>query len=404
MGPLHGIRIIDMTSVLMGPFATQALGDMGADVVKVEAPAGDLIRQVGPGRRAGMGAMFLNVNRSKRSIVLDLKLPAAHDVLLRLLRDADALVTNVRPAAMARLGLGYDALAAHNPRLVYAALVGYDQAGPYAARPAYDDLIQGGSTLAWLMAQAGDGTPRYVPTALADRLVGATAVGAIVAALLERERSGRGQRVEVPMYETMVAFVLSDHLGGLTYEPPLDGGGYARQLSPERRPYRTSDGHVCALVYTDAQWQRFARAIGRDELLADARYATYAGRSRHVDVVYAELARIFATRSTREWLALLDAADVPAMPLHDLTSVLDDPQLAASGFFGSVEHPSEGRVRSMRPPPAYSRTPAQPQRLAPRLGEHSREVLAEAGYSDAEIDSLVAAGALQVAVPAAASR
>lgn len=395
MGPLHGIRIIDMTSVLMGPFATQALGDMGADVVKVEAPAGDLIRQVEPGRHAGMGAMFLNVNRSKRSIVLDLKQRAAHDALLRLLRDADVLVTNVRPAAMARLGLGYDALAALNPRLVYAALVGFDQAGPYAARPAYDDLIQGGSTLAWLMARSGDGTPRYVPTALADRLVGATAVGAILAALLERERSGRGQRVEVPMYETMVAFVLSDHLGGLTYEPPLDGGGYARQLSPERRPYRTSDGHVCALVYTDAQWQRFARAIGREELLADARYATYAERSRHIDVVYAELARIFATRSTAQWLALLDAADVPAMPLHDLASVLDDPQLAASGFFASVEHPSEGRLRSMRPPPVYSRTPAEPPRLAPRLGEHSREVLVQAGYSDAEIDALIAAGALK---------
>ncbi len=397
MGPLHGLRIIDMTSVLMGPFATQALGDMGADVVKVEAPAGDVIRQVGPGRHEDMGPMFLNVNRSKRSIVLDLQLGAGREVLLRLVRDADALVYNVRPAAMQRLGLGYETLAALNPRLVYAGLVGYDQAGPYAARPAYDDLIQGGSTLAQLMARSGDGTPRYVPMALADRVVGATAVGAIVAALFERERSGRGQRVDVPMFETMVAFVLADHLGGLTYEPPLDAGGYARQLSSERRPYRTADGHVCALVYTDAQWQRFVRAVGRDELLVDARFATFVERSRHIDTVYAELARIFTTRGTKEWLALLDAADVPAMPMHDLQSILDDPQLAASDFFAMVEHPSEGLVRSMRPPPVYSRTPAAPLRLAPRHGEHSREVLAEAGYGKAEIEALIDAGAVLAA-------
>jgi crotonobetainyl-CoA:carnitine CoA-transferase CaiB-like acyl-CoA transferase len=403
MGPLHGVRIIDMTSVLMGPFATQALGDMGADVVKVEAPAGDVIREVGPARHEGMGPMFLNVNRSKRSLVLDLKLAAAREVLLRLVRGADVLVYNVRPAAMERLGLGYATLAALNPRLVYAGLVGYDQAGPYAARPAYDDLIQGGSTLAQLMARSGDGTPRYVPTALADRVVGATAVGAILAALFERERSGRGQRVDVPMFETMVAFVLSDHLGGLTFHPPLDAGGYARQLSPERRPYATRDGYVCALVYTDAQWQRFLLAVGRDELLADARFASFAERSRHIDEVYGELARIFATRGTAEWLALLDAADVPAMPMHDLQSVLDDPQLEASHFFAMVEHPSEGRVRSMRPPPVYSRTPAEPLRLAPRHGEHSREVLREAGYDEAEIDALVAAGAVQQAADAPAT-
>ena len=273
---------------------------------------------------------------------------------------------------MERLGLGYETLAALNPRLVYAGLVGYDQAGPYAARPAYDDLIQGGSTLAQLMARSGDGTPRYVPTALADRVVGATAVGAILAALFERERSGRGQRVDVPMFETMVAFVLSDHLGGLTFDPPLDAGGYARQLSPERRPYATRDGYVCALVYTDAQWQRFLLAVGRDELLADARFASFAERSRHIDEVYGELSRIFMTRDTAEWLVLLDAADVPAMRMHDLQSVLDDPQLEASRFFAMVEHPSEGLMRSMRPPPVYSRTPAEPLRLAPRHGEHSR--------------------------------
>jgi crotonobetainyl-CoA:carnitine CoA-transferase CaiB-like acyl-CoA transferase len=219
---------------------------------------------------------------------------------------------------MARLGLDYDTVAAINPRVVYAGLFGFGQDGPYAARPAYDDLIQGGATLPHLISVASKGPPRYVPCAMADRIVGLTAVGGILAALLARERTGRGQRLDVPMFETMVGFVLGDHLGGLSFEPPLDEGGYARQLSHERRPYRTSDGYICALVYNDKQWQGFLRAIGRESLpQEDARFATFASRSRHIDFVYGELARIFEQRSTAEWMALLEEADVPMMPMHD---------------------------------------------------------------------------------------
>lgn len=397
MGPLHGIKIIDMTSVLMGPFATLSLGDMGADVIKIEAPQGDLVREIGPGRHADMGPIFLNANRSKRSIALDLKKPAGMNVLHRLLGDADVLVYNVRPNAMARLGLDYETVAAINPRIVYAGLFGFGQDGPYAARPAYDDLMQGGAALSHLIARSGDGTPRYVPTAMADRIVGLTAVGGILASLLARERTGRGQRLDVPMFETMVGFVLGDHLGGLTYDPPLDGGGYARQLSPERRPYRTSDGYVCAVVYNDKQWERFLRAVGRESLLAtDPRFSNFATRARNIDAVYGELARMFEERTTAEWMKLLEESDVPMMPMHDLHSVLEDPHLQATGFFSITDHPSEGRIRQMRMPMTWSDSQPGPARHAPRLGEHSVEVLQQVGFTDVEIEKLIEQGTVLV--------
>lgn len=395
-GPLKGFRILDMTSVLMGPTATQLLGEMGADVVKVEAPEGDLVRQIGPMRNSGMGALYLNANRSKRSICIDLKTPAGRDLLLHLARSADALVYNVRPRAMARLGLDYDAVSAANPRIVYAGLFGFDQAGPYAAKPAYDDLIQGASGMASLIARAGGGVPRYVPSAVADRVVGLMAVGVICATLLERERSGLGQRVDIPMFETMTAFVLGDHLGGLSFEPPLDSGGYARQLTPERRPYATRDGYICALLYNDVHWQRFFSSVGEAALAEDLRFATLASRLQNIDHVYGELRRIFLERTTCEWLALLDELDIPAAPYNDLPGILDDPQLRASDFFQRVTHPSEGEMRTMRLSARWSRTAPAIDRLAPRLGEHSLDVLREAGLDAEEIERLLGAGAVRI--------
>lgn len=400
MGPLHGIRIIDMTSVLMGPFASQALGDMGADVIKVEAPQGDVVRQIGPARHDDMGPIFLNTNRNKRSVVLDLKHPEGVAALKALAKTADVLMYNVRPQAMARLGLDYESVAAINPRIVYAGLFGFGQDGPYAARPAYDDLIQGAATLPHLIARAAGGIPRYVPTAMADRIVGQTAVGAILASLIARDRTGRGDRVDIPMFETMVAFVLGDHMGGLTYEPPLDAGGYARQLSPERRPYRTKDGHICALVYNDKQWEGFLRALGRESLLQeDPRFATFADRSRNIDHVYGWLSKVFEERSTAEWMTLLEKADVPFMPMHDLLSVLQDPHLQATGFFQPVEHPTEGPILSMRMAPQWKNNTPGEVRLAPRLGEHTVEVLQEAGLSTAQIEQLLANGAAREGTP-----
>ena len=306
MGPLEGVKIIDMTTVLMGPYATQMLGDYGADVIKIETLDGDVTRQIGPTRHPGMGPVFLNTNRSKRSICLDLKKAAGRDAVLRLIASADVLVYNVRPQAMARLQLGYDVVSKINPRLIYAGVFGFGQDGPYAAKPAYDDLIQGATALPALMAQTSDGVPRYVPNALVDRIVGLTAVGAICASLVHRDRTGRGQRVDIPMFETMAGFVMGDHMGGLTYEPPLDKGGYARHLSRDRRPYKTSDGYICVIVYNDKQWENFFKATGRDDLRSDPKFATFAGRAVNIDTVYAELARIFETRTTAEWTDLLD--------------------------------------------------------------------------------------------------
>lgn len=397
MGPLKGIKVIDMTTVLMGPYATQMLGDYGADINKVESPDGDVTRQIGPTRHPGMGPVFLNTNRSKRSICLDLKKPAGREAVLRLIKDADVLVYNVRPQAMARLNLGYDVVSKVNPRLIYAGVFGFGQDGPYAAKPAYDDLIQGATALPALMAQTADGVPRYVPNALVDRIVGLTAVGAICASLVDRNATGRGQRVDIPMFETMAGFVMGDHMGGLTYEPPLDKGGYARHLSPDRRPYKTSDGYICVIVYNDKQWQNFFDATGRDDLRTNPKFATFAGRAGNIDVVYAELARILQTKTTAEWSAILEKADVPVMPMHDLETLLDDPHIVATNFFPVIDHPTEGRIRNMRPSARFSETPVETRQLAPRLGEHSAEILGDAGFSPDEIAALVREGVTKVA-------
>jgi crotonobetainyl-CoA:carnitine CoA-transferase CaiB-like acyl-CoA transferase len=385
MGPLQGIKVLDMTTVLMGPYATQMLGDYGADVIKIETLDGDVTRQIGPTRHPGMGPVFLNTNRSKRSICLDLKKAAGRDAVLRLIASADVLVYNVRPQAMARLQLGYDVVSKINPRLIYAGVFGFGQDGPYAAKPAYDDLIQGATALPALMAQTNDGVPRYVPNALVDRIVGLTAVGAICASLVHRERTGRGQRVDIPMFETMAGFVMGDHMGGLTYEPPLDRGGYARHLARDRRPYKTLDGYICVIVYNDKQWENFFKATGRDDLRSDPRFATFAGRAVNIDTVYGELARIFETRTTAEWISLLEKADVPVMPMHDLESILQDPHLVATDFFPVVDHPTEGPIRNMKVAATWSETFADPTRLAPRLNQHGAEILREAGFSTDEI-------------------
>ncbi|MGH6682083.1 MAG: CaiB/BaiF CoA transferase family protein [Bradyrhizobium sp.] len=393
MGPLQGIRVIDMTTVLMGPYATQMLGDYGADVIKVESVEGDVTRLIGPARHPGMGPVFLNTNRSKRSICLDLKKPAGREAVLRLIKSADVLVYNVRPQAMARLNLGYDVMAKINPRLIYAGVFGFGQDGPYAAKPAYDDLIQGATGLPALMAQTSGGIPRYVPNALVDRIVGLTAVGAICASLVHRDRTGHGQRLDIPMFETMASFVMGDHMGGLTFEPPLDKGGYARHLSRDRRPYKTSDGHISVLVYNDKQWEGFFAATGRDDLRRDPRFASFAGRAANIDMVYGELARIIETRSTAEWTEVLNKADVPVMPMHDLAGVLNDPHLVATDFFPVVEHPTEGPIRSMKVSATWSESTAEPARLAPRLNEHGEEILCEAGFSREEISAMIREGA-----------
>jgi crotonobetainyl-CoA:carnitine CoA-transferase CaiB-like acyl-CoA transferase len=395
-GPLAGIRVLDLTTVLVGPYCTQLLAEMGAEVTKVEPPEGDVVRLIGPERHPGMGSMFLTINRGKRSIALDLKRPEGREVLLRLARGADVLVTNIRPKAMARLGLDYEAVRQANPGIVYAAVLGYGQDGPYAPKPAYDDLMQGAALIAGLFARATDGEPRYAPLAMADRITGLMMANAINGALLWRERHGEGQLVEVPMFETMLTFVLGDHLGGKVYDPPLDGGGYQRHLSPDRKPYRTRDGYICTMIYNDRQWRNFCKAVGWPDLVSeDPRFASHATRTRHIDEILALLSDLFLTRTTAEWMEILERADLPVTPVHTLDSIFDDPHVRATGFFETEEHPTEGRLRRMAVPMRFSASAPGERRPAPRLGEQSAEILREAGYAEAEIAALLAGGAVR---------
>jgi crotonobetainyl-CoA:carnitine CoA-transferase CaiB-like acyl-CoA transferase len=391
-GPLDGIRVLDLTTVVLGPWAAQQLGDLGADVVKIEPPEGDTTRKLGPQKNADMAAFYLACNRNKRSVVLDLKQDAARAVLFRLAETADVLMHNYRPQAAARLGMAYETFARINPRLVYVATYGYRAGGPNGEKPAYDDIIQAGSGIAALQAVT-TGAPRYAPTIVADKSSSLTLLSAVLAALVNRERTGRGQAVEVPMFESLVAYVMVEHLYGETFRPAIESAGYKRILNPNRHPYATKDGWLAVLPYTDVHWREFCKVAGRPDLLDDARFASLRSRLQNIEAYYAEVERIVAGRTTAEWLSALGQANVPHGPVNTLEDLLHDPQLDASGFWQTIEHPTEGPLRTTGIPPAFSRTPGTIRRHQPRLGEHSAEVLREAGLGDDEIRALLAAGA-----------
>jgi crotonobetainyl-CoA:carnitine CoA-transferase CaiB-like acyl-CoA transferase len=389
-GALAGIRVLDLTTVIMGPYGTRILADMGADVVKIEAPEGDTFRRYGPSRSAGMGGSVLNLHRNKRSVVLDLKLPAARAALDRLLAGADVLVHNLRPQVAARLGLDWEGVAAVNPRIVVCAARGFGAEGPYGHKPAYDDLMQAGSGFAALNAQLY-GTPRYAPTAWCDKIAGKAIAYAVLGALLHRERGGSGQQVEVPMFETAIDFMLVEHHGPGAFEPPLGPIGFPRQLSPQRKPYRTRDGWACILPYSDRNWQDFFAFVGQAQWLDDARFADVAQRVEHVDALYAIVEACAAERSTAEWVAFCDRVGIPCMPVLGLEELQHDAHVQAVGLMGTAEHPSEGRYQALRSPLRFSATPYALQRHAPRTGEHTAEVLREAGLSADEVQALLGA-------------
>jgi len=396
-GPLAGIRIVEFTSVVLGPYACQMLGDLGADVIKVEPPGGDTNRNLGPYRtHSDMAALYLTCHRNKRGVVLDLKSPQGQEAALRLASTADVMIHNFRPQAMEKLGLDYARVRERNPSIVYCATYGYSRQGPYGDRGALDDSIQAASGIAMLMSMV-EGEPRYLPTIVADKTTGLMVVQAVLAALFHRERSGEGQEIEVPMFETMVSYVMTEHLWGLAFEPPIGHAGYTRIMSRHRRPYRTLDGYIAVLPYWDNHWATFCKVAGREDLLADPRFKDMATRLANIDLTYEETGKALATRTTAEWLNLLGETNVPHMVVNGLDDLVEDPHLKATGFWQTFEHPSEGTLRMSRPPINFGRTPAEIRSLAPRLGEHSRELLSEAGFSDGEIETLLASGAARAA-------
>lgn len=395
-GPLAGVRVLDLTSVLMGPYTTQIFADLGADVVKIESPDGDTTRNLPPGRDEGRGGMFLNVNRGKRSLVLDLKQAAAREALLALARSADVFVHSMRAQAIARLGLDYAALQAVNPRIIYANLYGFARSGPYRDYPAYDDIVQAASGLVDLQARLSGGEPAYLGTVVADKVAGLTGAYAIMAALYARERTGLGQEVEVPMFETLVSFTMVEHLCGSVFEPPLGPPEYPRVVAPTRRPYATKNGHIGVMIYNDKQWRAFFTAIGDPEWSTDPMFASMASRTRNIEVVLGRVAEVMVQRTTEEWLALFRDAHIPAMGIASTRDLLHDRHLVETGFWQSRETEA-GSLRMPGIPTTFSVTPGAIGDPGPALGADTRAILAEAGMDAPTIDALIASGAAREA-------
>jgi crotonobetainyl-CoA:carnitine CoA-transferase CaiB-like acyl-CoA transferase len=388
-GPLAGIRVVDLTTVVVGPTATLYLADYGADVIKVEPPGGDLLRALGGQSKSGeLSGKFMHFNRNKRSLALDLKQAAGRDALHRLLATADVFIANVRPAALERLGLGADALRARHPRLIVCNLMGFGRAGRYRDRPAYDTIIQGMSGVAECNRRSM-GEPRYVPMVFADHVVGLIATQCITAALFRRERTGAGEAIEVPMFENLAAFVLAEHMGDLTFVPPRGTSGDARVLDPMGKPVDTRDGYICVSANTDGQAFALFDAIGRPELKSDPRFSSVKARLANVRAYFDVRAEGFRTRTTAEWIDILEKADVPAGPMHTLESLVTDEHLADVGFFREVDHPVEDRIVDMKFPNRFSAGARDDFRPAPRLGGDSVEILREIGYGGAEIDAMI---------------
>jgi crotonobetainyl-CoA:carnitine CoA-transferase CaiB-like acyl-CoA transferase len=388
-GALSGIRVVDLTTVVVGPTATLYLADYGADVIKIEAPGGDLLRTLGGKSASGeLSGKFMHFNRNKRSLVLDLKQKHGFAALHRLLGTADVFIANVRPAALERLGLGAQALRDRYSGLIVCNLMGFGQGGRYRDLPAYDTIIQGMSGVADCNRRAA-GEPRYVPMVFADHVVGLIAAQCIMAALLQRERTGEGQTIEVPMFENMAAFVLSEHMGDLTFVPPRGGSGDLRVLDPMSKPVQTKDGYICVSANTDAQAFAMFDAIGRPELKNDPRFSSVRARLANVRDYFDVRAEGFLAKTTAEWVEILAKADIPAGPMHTLESLVDDEHLADAGFFCEVDHPVEGRILDMQFPNRFSAGDREGYLPAPLKGGDSIAILHEIGYDDDAINEMV---------------
>jgi crotonobetainyl-CoA:carnitine CoA-transferase CaiB-like acyl-CoA transferase len=394
-GPLKGVRILDMTSVVFGAYATQMLGDLGADVIKVEFPGGrrgvggDIMRWAGhppQGAPDDLGPIFMTINRNKRSVLLDLREERAMRALRRLIKTCDVFAASVRYDGLKRLGLDYEAVKAIRSDVIYVHGAGYGSDGPYAGEPAYDDLIQSASGMADILNRTdGNPAPRLLPSLIADKVSGHFMAQAMLAAMFHHARTGEGQFVEVPMLECMTTFHLAEHFFGHVYDPPTGQWAYTRVANPERKPFATKDGYIGLLPYTDKQWDQFFEVAGWGESFAkDPRFSDYGTRGRHIRELYALVEQVTVTRTTDEWLALLKPLQIPVVRMNRLDELQSDPHLAAVGLFQRYEHPAAGAYFNLRPPVRYSRTPANIRRHPPRMGEHTDEVLAEVADREEE--------------------
>lgn len=389
--PLQGLRVLDLTTVIFGPYAAQWLGDFGAEVIKIEAPGGDSTRRLGPTREPDMAAVFLGSNRNKKSVGLDLKQPAGREALARMIETADVFLHNMRPQKIKALGFDAQTLTERHPQLVYASLHGYGEGGPYAGRPAYDDVIQGQSGIADLFMLRG-GPPAYAPTVMADKTSALVAAMAIMGAMVQRQRTGKGCHVEIPMFETMASFNLVEHMYGAHFEPPASDPGYTRMLAAWRRPYPTADGFVCMLPYTDAHWRAFFTAAGEEHLAQDPRFTDLAARTEHIVELYTEAAHIASKQTTAYWLEFGLKHQIPMAPVNTLKDLPHDPHLAQVGLFADVQDPQMGHLKFAGVPVKFDRE-RPPVALPPRLGEHTQSVLAGLGYSAEHIAQLISQGA-----------
>lgn len=381
-GPLAGIRVVDLTTMVMGPYCTQIMADMGADVIKVEPPGGDNTRFISQGPSAGMSGVFINVNRGKRSIVLDLRSADGKDALTKLIEGADVFIHSMRAKAIAGLGFDYAAVKAINANIIYTNCYGFGRRGPDRDRTAYDDTIQAECGLP-AVQQMLTGEPSYVGTIIADKVAGLTTLYATMMALFHRERTGEGQEVEVGMFETMASFMLVEHANGAMFSPPLGPARYPRAVAPNRKPYRTRDGHIAVLIYNDKQWNAFVEGA-KPDWASDPRFATLESRARHIDTIYARLAETLAERTTAEWIRLFRALEIPSAPLRTPGELFDDPHLNAVGLFETITT-AHGPVRFPGVPTWFSQTPGAVAGYAPETGEHGEEILAEIGLGSANV-------------------
>ena len=387
-GPLKGLKIIELTSVVLGPWAAQILADMGAEVIKVEAPFGDSNRQLGASRNPNMAALYLSNNRNKRSLVLDLKQASARDALLTIIKDCDVFLHNNRPQVMTKLKLEYNDVKSVNENIIYCGTYGYSKDGPYGEKGALDDSIQAASGIAALN-ELVLGEPRYLPTVVADKTTAITVVYSILAALFHRERTGSGQEVEVPMFETMVSFVMAEHIWGEVFEPPLGKAGYTRLMSHHRKPYKTKDGYIAVLPYMNNHWKTFCEKAERQDLIEDDRFKNLSSRVENIDDTYSETGKILSTKTTQEWLDIFADTKVPVIVVNSLDDLFTDPHLEAVGFWQDFDHPTEGKLKMPGFPAKFSKTPATIRKHAPNFGEHSLEILAEAGIDEETIKQMI---------------